>query len=68
VLALVQRNTPKKKSNAKVTSAEITRDGNVHGALEAMLLINEHLEAELHQLDATLSSIFRNGTHLKWLH
>jgi hypothetical protein len=43
-------------------------DGNVHGALEALLLVNEHLEAELHQLYATLSSISRNGTHLKWLH
>jgi hypothetical protein len=27
-------------------------DGNIHGALEALLLVNEHLEAELHQLYA----------------
>ena len=27
-------------------------DGDVHGALEALLLVNEHLEAELHQLYA----------------
>ena len=25
-------------------------DGNMRGALEALLLVNEHLEAELHQL------------------
>ena len=25
-------------------------DGNLRGALEALLLVNEHLEAELHQL------------------
>jgi hypothetical protein len=25
-------------------------DGNIHGALEALLLVNEFLEAELHQL------------------
>jgi hypothetical protein len=27
-------------------------DGNIHGALEALLLVNEHLEAELRQLYA----------------
>jgi hypothetical protein len=27
-------------------------DGNVHGALEALLLVNEYLEAELHRLYA----------------
>ena len=27
-------------------------DGNMRGALEALLLVNEHLEAELHQLYA----------------
>ena len=27
-------------------------DGDVHGALEALLLVNEHLEAELHELYA----------------
>lgn len=31
-------------------------DGNVHGALEVLLLLNEHLEAEIQQLYATLSS------------
>jgi hypothetical protein len=27
-------------------------DGNIHGALEALLLVNEYLEAELHRLYA----------------
>ena len=27
-------------------------DGNMRGALEALLLVNEHLESELHQLYA----------------
>jgi hypothetical protein len=27
-------------------------DGNIHGALEALLLINEYLETELHRLSA----------------
>jgi len=30
-------------------------DGNVHGALEVLLLLNEHLEAEIQQLYTTLS-------------
>jgi hypothetical protein len=30
-------------------------DGNMRGALEALLLVNEHLEAELHQLYAAVS-------------
>ena len=31
-------------------------EGDVYGALEALLLVNEHLEAELHQLYAAISS------------
>ncbi|QWG17436.1 hypothetical protein KMZ68_21085 [Bradyrhizobium sediminis] len=30
-------------------------DGNLHGALEALLLVNEHLEAELYRLYAAVS-------------
>ena len=30
-------------------------DGNMRGALQALLLVNEHLEAELHQLYAAIS-------------
>jgi hypothetical protein len=32
-------------------------DGNIHGALEALLLVNEHLEAELRQLYAAVSRV-----------
>jgi ABC-type thiamin/hydroxymethylpyrimidine transport system permease subunit len=32
-------------------------DGNMRGALEALLLVNEHLEAELHQLYAAVSRV-----------
>ena len=30
-------------------------DGDMRGALEALLLVNEHLEAELHRLHAAVS-------------
>ena len=30
-------------------------DGNMRGALQALLLVNEHLEAELHQLYTAVS-------------
>ena len=30
-------------------------NGDIHGALKALLLVNEHLEAELQQLYATVS-------------
>jgi len=30
-------------------------DGSVRGALEALLLVNEHLETELHELYAAVS-------------
>jgi hypothetical protein len=32
-------------------------DGNMRGALEALMLVNEHLEAELHRLYAVMSLI-----------
>jgi hypothetical protein len=32
-------------------------DGNIRGALEALLLVNEHLEAELHQLYAVVADV-----------
>jgi hypothetical protein len=30
-------------------------DGNMHGALEALMLVNEHLEGELHRLYSVIS-------------
>jgi hypothetical protein len=32
-------------------------DGNMRGALEALMLVNEHLERELHRLYAVMSRI-----------
>ena len=45
------------KSNDEVIDKIIAAcDGNVRGALEVLLLLNEHLEAEIHQLYAAISS------------
>jgi hypothetical protein len=44
-------------------------DGNMRGALEALLLVNEHLEAELHQLYAALASVApHKAPYLKTVH
>jgi hypothetical protein len=43
-------------------------DGNMRGALEALLLVNEHLEAELRQLYAAVYSASHKGPHLKSVH
>ena len=42
-------------------------DGNMRSALEALLLVNEHLEAELHQLYAAVSLVGR-GDCLETMH
>ena len=41
-------------------------DGDVHGALKALLLVNEQLEAELQQLYAAvaLGGPFERGDHV----
>ena len=43
-------------------------DGNMRGALEALLLVNEHLEAELHQLYAAVSFSGLKGNDLETVH
>ncbi len=43
-------------------------DGDMRGALEALLLVNEHLEAELHQLYAAVSLAPHKSPHLKRVH
>ena len=43
-------------------------DGNMHGALEALLLVNEHLEAELHRLYAVASCVGCVNRRLKTVH
>ena len=45
-----------KRTDIAIEKIVAACDGNVHGALEALLLVNEHLEAELHQLYAAISS------------
>ena len=39
-----------KRTEIAIEEIIATCDGNMRGALEALLLVNEHLEAELHQL------------------
>ena len=43
-------------------------DGNIHGALEALLLVNEHLEAELHQLCAAGCPAHRRSQRFTTVH
>jgi hypothetical protein len=43
-------------------------DGSIHDALEALLLVNEHLEAEIHQLYATVSRGGRMDECLQTMH
>jgi hypothetical protein len=42
--------------------------GNVRGALEVLLLLNEHLEAEIDQLYATFSSADHEHSPLMRVH
>jgi hypothetical protein len=46
---------------SKRTEAEIDRiiagcDGDLHGALRALMLVNEHLESQLEELRAAIAS------------
>jgi hypothetical protein len=43
-------------------------DGNLRGALEALLLVNEHLEFELHQLYAAFSLAGLSDQRSKTMH
>jgi len=42
-------------SEAAIEAIVAGCDGDVHGALRALLLVNEHLEAELQQLYAAVA-------------
>ena len=57
-----------KRTDIAIEKIVAACDGNVHGALEALLLVNEHLEAELHQLYATISSAPRMSPRFKRVH
>ena len=43
-------------------------DGSMRDALEALLLVNEHLEAELHQLYAAVSRVGMMDECLETMH
>ena len=57
-----------KRSEIAVEKIIAACDGDIHGALEALLLVNEHLEAELHLLYAAVSSPPRKGPRFKSVH
>jgi hypothetical protein len=57
-----------KRTEVAIEKIVAACDGNMHGALEALLLVNEHLEAELHQLYAAISSAPHKSRRFKRLH
>ena len=57
-----------KRTDIAIEKIVAACDGNVHGALEALLLVNEHLEAELHQLYTAISTAPPKGPRLKSVH
>jgi hypothetical protein len=58
-----------KRTDIAIEKIVATCDGNMRGALEALLLVNEHLEAELHQLYAAIASADpHKGRCLKTVH
>ena len=50
-------NMASKRTELAIEKIIAACDGNMRGALEALLLVNEHLEAELHQLYAAVSRV-----------
>lgn len=46
-----------KRTEVAIEKIIASCDGNMRGALEALMLVNEHLEAELHRLHAVMSLI-----------
>ena len=46
---------PSKRTELVIEKIIASCDGSVRGALEALLLVNEHLEAELEQLYAAVA-------------
>jgi hypothetical protein len=57
-----------KRTDIAIDKIVAACDGNLHGALEALLLVNEHLEAELHQLYAAISIAPPRGQRFKSVH
>ena len=54
------RDMASKRTEMAIEKIVAACDGNMRGALEALLLVNEHLEAELHQLYAAVSFVGRD--------
>lgn len=46
-----------KRTEVAIEKIIASCDGNMRGALEALMLVNEHLEGELHRLYAVMSRI-----------
>ena len=46
-----------KRTEVAIEKIIASCDGNMRGALEALMLVNEHLEAELHRMYAVMSLI-----------
>lgn len=57
-----------KRTDIAIDKIVAACDGNLHGALEALLLVNEHLEAELHQLYAAISIAPPKGQRFTSVH
>jgi hypothetical protein len=57
-----------KRTEVAIEKIIATCDGNMRGALEALLLVNELLEAELHKLQAALSSTDQANLQLETIH
>ncbi|MEA2864963.1 MAG: hypothetical protein QOC84_2919 [Bradyrhizobium sp.] len=57
-----------KRTDIAIEKIVAACDGNMHGAIEALLLVNEHLEAELHQLYAAISTVPPKGQRLRSVH
>ena len=54
-----------KRTDIAIEKIVAACDGNIHGALEALLLVNEHLEAELY---AAISSAPHKSPRFKRVH
>jgi hypothetical protein len=54
------------RSQAAIDQIVASCDGDIHGALKALLLVNEQLEAELQQLYAAvaLGGPFKRGSNV----
>jgi hypothetical protein len=57
-----------KRTDMAIEEIVAACDGNMLGALEALLLVNEHLEVELDWLYATISSAPRASPPFRSVH